>query len=258
MSRDFWYRVLINPPKHTIDHTTKGFITGTMAGNNLGPMIRLWGVKASQLPSGPLVKVGAGAGAGDTKNKSQSDDDNDGNNRDGRGNKSAQGTSNSKSESAGRAEEELANFLSSLLQEAVPFIDSVAPKRKEKQQDSAEGGMNKRARRVWKSKGSKSYSETINTKVDLFERVISSKELEVVAPPPPPTTELGKNTEAGGETWICRRSIHEDKQEQGTASWDEFRNCFKERHPETEALFTPSVVKMDKRVVWDCGGVVST
>ncbi|EHA53668.1 hypothetical protein MGG_04364 [Pyricularia oryzae 70-15] len=44
------------------------------------------------------------------------------------------------------------------------------------------------------------------------------------------------------ETWVCRRSVHEDLSIRGTASWAEFRDCLKDRHAETEKAFTPTMV----------------
>lgn len=220
-------------------------------GDDLGPLIRLWGIRTDQLPPGPLP------GGGD-------DDGSDGNT------------------------EELSRFLRSLLGEAIPFIDSLpAPPKDEGSRSS--GDETKTAnpkRKVWKPKGTKSYNITgpspsssspsppppptgsvhanananAKVKVELFERSIKSKDLEDIAA----TAAIagtrkpeGPVPVATGETWVCRRSIHEDKKGVGAASWEEFRESFKERHPETEALFTDSVVRMDKKVVWDCKGVVS-
>lgn len=149
--------------------------------------------------------------------------------------------------------DKLTQFLASLLREAVPFIDSVALK------GNGDGDIptstetspptKKRKTDGWKPKGTKSYHPESAAKVDLYERVIGPKELGEAAG-------RVKATTGAGETWVCRRSVHEDKKEKGTASWGEFWDCFKERHAETEELFTPSVVKMEKRVVWDCSGVV--
>lgn len=148
--------------------------------------------------------------------------------------------------------DKLTQFLASLLKEAVPFINSVAS------QDihTSTGLSNSSQKRKitnWKPKGTKSYHPESTANVELFERVIDPKELQEAA------TAIGDGklvSTGAGETWICRRSVHDDKKEKGTASWDEFRDCFKEKHPETEDMFTPTVVKMEKKVIWDCGGVV--
>ncbi|KAM7189973.1 Protein of unknown function (DUF3074) domain containing protein [Naviculisporaceae sp. PSN 640] len=225
-----------------------------MALASLGPLIRLWGIKSDQLPSGRLVKVGAGFRAGGSIKDKDEDKSFDG---DGNAHGNRDGLSHEEDQegSGGGNSEDLSKFLCSLLKEAVPFIDYVAPKqRKEEEGEEGDDGI-----KTWKPKGSKAYNNN-TIKVDLFERVISSKDLEEVAATSTATTTRSKARAEGGggggrETWICRRSIHEDRPENGTASWDEFRDCFKERHPETEALFTPSVVSMVKRVVWDCKGV---
>ncbi|KAK3330377.1 hypothetical protein B0H66DRAFT_59518 [Apodospora peruviana] len=143
----------------------------------------------------------------------------------------------------------LAWFLASLLREAVPFIESVAPKGDAKRDEK---------KREWKPKGVKSYRESA-ADVELFERVIGAGELEMVKKQQKEgglsLDSKGVSGEGGGETWVCRRSVHEDARETLTASWEEFRDCFKDRHAETEKMFTPSVVKMEKVVVWDCAGV---
>ncbi|KAM7222324.1 Protein of unknown function (DUF3074) domain containing protein [Rhypophila decipiens] len=180
---------------------------------SLGPLVRLWGIKTAQLPTGPVI---GGAGADSLAAK---DDDDD----------------------KARSSDGLTQFLGSLLGEAVPFIDSVSPKNEDTQ-----GKI-----KIWKPKGSKSYTPTPATNgkvnVELFEQVIKAGELKDLITTP--------DTPVRDETWVCRRSVHQDKREKGTASWEEFRKCFKEKHPETEKLFTPSVIRMEKRVVWDCQGV---
>jgi len=118
----------------------------------------------------------------------------------------------------------LAPFLISMLQEAAPFIDSVAPKTAPHARD-----------RVWKAKRRKSYPGSA-APVDLYERVVDSGD--------------------GPETWACRRSVHRDEMRKGTASWGEFWDGFKERHVEVEAAFTSSVVSADEVLRWDCGSVV--
>jgi len=149
----------------------------------------------------------------------------------------------------------LTQLLASLLREAVPFIDSVAPKGDRHTSAGVSDPTQKLKTGNWKPKGTKSYHPTSTAKVELFERVVGPKELEEAAAAA--AVGKGKKLATGaGETWICRRSVHEDRKEKGTASWDEFRDCLKERHAETEEMFTPSVVRMEKGVVWDCGGVV--
>ncbi|KAM7188852.1 Protein of unknown function (DUF3074) domain containing protein [Rhypophila sp. PSN 637] len=183
--------------------------------NSLGPLVRLWGIKTAQLPTGPVI----GGVGGDNLAAKDNDD-------------------------KARSSDGLTQFLGSLLGEAIPLIDSVSPKKEDKQAKA----------KIWKPKGSKSYTPTPATNgkvnVELFERVIKAGELKNLI-----TGGTTPDTPVRDETWVCRRSVHQDKREEGTASWEEFRECFKKKHPETEKLFTPSVIRMEKRVVWDCEGV---
>ncbi|KAK0733894.1 hypothetical protein B0T26DRAFT_760467 [Lasiosphaeria miniovina] len=159
----------------------------------LGPLVRLWGLRASQLPA------------------------------------------------AGETPDGVAPLLISILQEAVPFIDTVAPK-------------NSTDSRWWKPKGSsaKTFSAAdCAAPVALFERRVDVAELERIAAR---SGQAGKKVEAA-EVWSCRRSLHQDAAAKGTASWHEFRDCFKDRHVETEDAFTPSVVGARQAAVWDCGSV---
>ncbi|KAK6948669.1 hypothetical protein Daesc_010439 [Daldinia eschscholtzii] len=161
-----------------------------MAASDLGPLVRLRGLRTSQLPP-PTASPS-----------------------------------------------ELAPLLSAILREAVPFIDSVTG-----------SGSNK----VWKKKGSHKHPDS-EAAVEVLERVVSAKELERVV------TEEGKEKGKGkgkrlekGETWCCRRSVHEDKPGRGTASWDEFVRSFRDEHAESERAFTPACVDARQALAWDCG-----
>ncbi|ORY65854.1 uncharacterized protein BCR38DRAFT_428555 [Pseudomassariella vexata] len=157
-----------------------------------GPLVRLWGIPTSQLPSSTATA------------------------------------------------DELAPFLTAILQEAVPFIDSAAPK-----SSPAEAQRSK----VWKPKGVKSSSDS-TAKVEVSERTVPAAELEAVATP----TTKGKGKLAP-EMWACRRSVHQDAAERGTASWAEFEHSFRFEHAKSEDAFTPNVLATHEALVWDCGGV---
>ncbi|KAI1341523.1 hypothetical protein F5Y15DRAFT_359073 [Xylariaceae sp. FL0016] len=134
--------------------------------------------------------------------------------------------------------EELAPFLVQILQEAVPFIDSAAPKA---------GSPNK----LWKSKGTKSHTDSAAS-VEVSERVVSAKDLSVVK---------ARNdipVKVDGEYWACRRSVHEDAAKKGTASWEEFDKGFRLEHGETEKNFTPNVLGAHEAMRWNCAGVEAT
>ncbi|KAJ3951602.1 hypothetical protein N0V92_011987 [Colletotrichum tropicale] len=156
---------------------------------NLGPLVRLWGLRTEQLPAPSATTA------------------------------------------------DLAPFLIAVLQEAVPFIDAVAPK----------DGTARPSE--WKAKGTKSYPES-TAQVELYERVIPAAELE---------KEAARNSLSNGvdapETWACRRSIHKDRPSKGTAAWEEFVKCFKDDHVEAEKAFTPNVMEAREALAWDCAGV---
>ncbi|KAL3306361.1 transcription initiation factor tfiid subunit 7 [Colletotrichum asianum] len=156
---------------------------------NLGPLVRLWGLRTEQLPAPSATTADS------------------------------------------------APFLIAVLQEAVPFIDAVAPK----------DGTARPSE--WKAKGTKSYPES-TAQVELYERVIPAAELE---------KEAARNSLSNGvdapETWACRRSIHKDRPSKGTAAWEEFVKCFKDDHVEAEKAFTPNVMEAREALAWDCAGV---
>ncbi|KAL0938836.1 uncharacterized protein CTRU02_205446 [Colletotrichum truncatum] len=156
---------------------------------NLGPLVRLWGIRTEQLP--PPRATAA----------------------------------------------DLAPFLIAVLQEAVPFIDAVAPK----------DGTSRPSE--WKAKGAKSYPES-TAQVELYERIIASAELEKEA-----ARNQLPNASITAETWACRRSIHKDRPSKGTAAWEEFVKCFKDDHVEAEKAFTPNVIQTREALTWDCTGV---
>ncbi|KAI1847382.1 hypothetical protein JX266_006607 [Neoarthrinium moseri] len=138
--------------------------------------------------------------------------------------------------------DELAPFLISVLQEAVPFIDSAAPK-------SSGPSSSTPSTKLWKHKGDKSSPDS-TAKVEVSERVVGAGELEIVIS----RSGLGDKKPVN-ETWMCRRSVHEDRAAPGTASWAEFERCFRDEHAEAEDAFTPNVAATHAALVWDCGGV---
>jgi hypothetical protein len=159
------------------------------------------------------------------------------------------GISTSQLPPEGASQDDLLPFLISIIQEAVPFIDSAAPK---------SGDASHPAAKAWKHKTTKSSADSA-AKVEVLERVISSAELEALAAAKHGATGgKGKGAPAQQETWAVRRSVHADKAEKGSASWDEFVDCFKDRHAETEDAFTPAVVGANAAMHWDCGNVEVT
>ncbi|KAL3962126.1 hypothetical protein ACCO45_003649 [Purpureocillium lilacinum] len=167
-------------------------------GEEYGPLVRLWGIQPSQLPS----------------------------------------------TSAGP--EELTPFLTAILREALPFIASL-PSTSTTSQSTASTNS------PWKTHGVKTYPGSTSP-VHLFERVVLAAELAAVARAHNPPG-VSPDKIRGPETWVARRSVHDDAAARGTASWAEWRRCFKEGHAEAERDFTPTVLSTRVRRAWDCAGV---
>ncbi|KAK7941117.1 uncharacterized protein PG986_013504 [Apiospora aurea] len=179
---------------------------------NIGPLVRLWGISASQLPS-----------------PTASSDD-------------------------------LAPFLVSILQEALPFIDSAAPRRSRCDDPSSAAAAATTAaatKNPWKPKGVKTSPADSAAPVEVSERVVGAGELETVVARALLNDETRKKTQSrlGNEVWACRRSTHADAAQKGTASWAEFVRCFRDEHAAAEDGFTPDVVATCEAISWDCGGV---
>lgn len=71
-------------------------------------------------------------------------------------------------------------------------------------------------------------------------------------------TQSGENhsKSPGHEFWVCRRSVHRDAAEDGTASSQEFRQGLGENHSENEMEYTPSVTAVDRLLQWPAQGEV--
>ncbi|KAH0287018.1 hypothetical protein M436DRAFT_78668 [Aureobasidium namibiae CBS 147.97] len=61
--------------------------------------------------------------------------------------------------------------------------------------------------------------------------------------------QLGAN--AQDEAWFARTSLHENKKEKGTASWDEFEAGLLDDHSLHESQYTPDVFDAHKVLSWD-------
>lgn len=66
-----------------------------------------------------------------------------------------------------------------------------------------------------------------------------------------PTTSGGNHPKSqANEFWVCRRSVHRNAAEEGTASIEEFRKGLRENHSENEMKYTPSVTSVEKLLQW--------
>ena len=174
----------------------------------LGPWVRLEGISISQLPVG-------GRGVKPSVEVPSTEKFSDG--------------------SGAVAAPNIKTFITSVLSEAVPFIDGVAPK-------------SGRAS-TWKKKRSPKTYPTSEAPVHLFERTVSGKDLDKIE------GMSQFSADRKDETWFCRRSYHRNEAQNRTASYEEFRHSFKEHHAESEKAFTPSVIGAREAMKWDTAGI---
>ncbi|KAI6710895.1 hypothetical protein JHW43_006576 [Diplocarpon mali] len=183
-----------------------------------GPWVRLSGISISQLPSG-----GTGVAPSSLLHSTSQ----------------TQSESQSRTGSGSRSPPSLQNFIHHILSESIPFIDSVAPKSDIPPSSLA----------PWKPRGSPRTYASSSAPVHVYERVVRGEELDAV-----------EGMSAHGrafkdETWFCRRSVHRDAAEKGTASWQEFEHAFREQHAESEDAFTPTIIASRQAMSWECAGI---
>lgn len=92
-----------------------------------------------------------------------------------------------------------------------------------------------------------------STTVSLYERTLSAPELRAIER----SAGMATSNTNDPETWACRRSVHHDSNVagDGSASWDEFVTCFKDKHVECEEAFTPSIVETRVLRDYDVAGL---
>ncbi|TQS32754.1 hypothetical protein Golomagni_06923, partial [Golovinomyces magnicellulatus] len=134
--------------------------------------------------------------------------------------------------------DELKSLLTSLFNEAFPFIQGIPSTTK--------------PTTVWKPIGIKTFAAS-SAVVHLFSRTVPADELKAVASANE-SVNVDKDKIAQ-ETWFLRQSVHKDAAELGTATWDEFVKSFKDEHAEAELSFTESIQSTHMFQEWDCSGV---
>lgn len=117
-------------------------------------------------------------------------------------------------------------FASSALEEADTFMTTYLPKNFEK-------------------KGADKWSAPAKAPVTLLQRDISSGEI--------PKEKVAGESTGGAETehWFARESLHENKAEEGTASWEEFDHGLRVDHSQHEMDYTPDVQDAHEVMNWD-------
>ncbi|SPQ27546.1 d227df4e-6b9b-4378-944f-f4e56224dff8 [Thermothielavioides terrestris] len=162
---------------------------------------------------------------------------------------------------------ELAPLLTSILREALPFIDSAAPRQPPTTNNNKPGSTptlwKRRSTKTWAPSSTASSSSSLQpTRIERFTRVIPASELRPLAAAAASsgaattttTTTTAAARESESETWVCRRSEHADRAERGTASWAEFERCFRDEHAAAEVAFTPAAVAGHEALVWAVDG----
>jgi len=153
----------------------------------------------------------------------------------GRGQTNDSASSPTNGDGASSTAPDLSYFISKAFTEAIPFIDGVAPKA---------GGTTK-----WKSKGAPKKYASCTAPVELYEYAVSGKDLDKVE------GMSQFSADRKDETWFCRRSVHKNEAQKGSASWEEFVKYFKEQHSESEEAFTPGVIGIREAMRWDASDV---
>jgi hypothetical protein len=126
-------------------------------------------------------------------------------------------------------------FISSVLAESIPFVDGVAPK-----SGSAP---------TWKKKGAPKKFPSSAAPVHLYEWTVPGSELDQIE------GMSQFSADRKDEYWCCRRSVHRNVAEKGTAAWREFVHSFKDHHSESEQDFTPTVIGARRALMWDTEGM---
>lgn len=88
------------------------------------------------------------------------------------------------------------------------------------------------------------WSPPSNAAVKLFAHDISASEL-------PKDTVAAAPSGSSGESWFARESLHANKAEDETASWEEFDNGLRVNHSQHEMEYTPSVEDAHEVMNWD-------
>lgn len=116
----------------------------------------------------------------------------------------------------------LEKFLTSVLSEAHTLISDTIP-------------------RTFKADPKLRSSSPSTAKVQLLTSSISSNRSNT-------TTSAG---DAGKQDyWVCRKSVHTDQAQKGSASWAEFQEGLRTNHSENEMDYTPTVASVEHLVQW--------
>lgn len=125
------------------------------------------------------------------------------------------------------------HFITAILNEAVPFIDSAFPSSSFPHPGKA-----------WKDRGSKKYRQS-DAQVDVTSLYLTKDAI---------AADLGKPycpQDMEDEHWFCRKSVHKDSNIKGAANWEEFCDGFRDNHAKAEEGWAPDVVGARKAAEWE-------
>lgn len=130
------------------------------------------------------------------------------------------------------ARPELADFLHSILTEAQTFVTKTIPQ-------------------TFTPERKTRASPPSTAKVQLSSRTITT-----VPDDAQNNTNNTTTSTKRGEYWVCRKSIHANAAQRGTATWAEFEDGLRENHSENEMAYTPSVAAVEHLLQWPVLGEV--
>ncbi|KAK2595250.1 hypothetical protein QQS21_007037 [Conoideocrella luteorostrata] len=130
---------------------------------------------------------------------------------------------------------ELEPFITTVLHEALPFIEDVP----------ADSSSNTSA---WHHEGVMEFPNSA-APVNLYKRIVPEEDLRTVLNSKDDVKSIDIKA-VRSEVWNLRRSVHRDGQMLKTASWDEWERYFKDDHAQAELSFTPAIQSTQRLKSW--------
>lgn len=150
--------------------------------------------------------------------------------------------------------EQLKPLLTSILSEAVSFINSLPQKYVPQASpfSPSDKSSSTLSSSPWRPKDIHTFPHSISP-VQTYGRTVNALDLKaVIKEHNPPELSSDK---INAENWALRRSVHEDVPAEGTACWTEFVKYIKQEHAAAEKEYTPNVLETKVDNEWDCSGM---
>lgn len=119
---------------------------------------------------------------------------------------------------------DLSSFVSSVLAEAATFVTGYVPT-------------------AFEIKSASKKSPPSHATIQLLEHHLPASALPVEVRP--------QGGPVIAENWFARSSLHEDRQEAGTGTWEEFEGALLDNHSQHEMDYTPDVFDAHRVLTWD-------